>query len=173
MSITELPFGASVTAQAPKETPVSHRRRVENFINELGSLLGAAEQRGAELSNLRAQREVAEKVSPDQARELAQRAVQMGQVVDVFERAAAAKARRETVERARELFVDLRIRLEFAEKAYAGWRTAVVEFERDLAGKVEIDRGGREAAIGELKADYERWVELAYQALPGTGIQLL
>lgn len=169
-----MPPGVTVTAPTSMpQTPVSRRRRAETFMNELGSALGEADGLAAKLAEVRSQREIADRLQPEQARKLSENAVQIGRVLEIVERVACDKARRDTLERARELYIDLRVRMEFADKHFASWRSAAAQFERDVAaGRVE-EREARENELTEKRAEYEAWVDMAYHTVPGTGIQLL
>jgi hypothetical protein len=174
MSGIELPFGGASVTAAPPEVPTSRRRRVETFLTELGMILNQHEMALNKVAESRMAREIAQGASPDQAREMAQRAIQFGNFAQGLEKMACDKTRRDSFERARELYIDLRIRLELADKAYAEWRKAVAELERAATHELDVaERQSRERGIGRSKTEHEEWIDLAYQALPGSGIQLL
>ncbi len=170
----DIPLSPVVAAPtAMPEAPISRRRRAENFTNELGALLQQADGLAGKLAELRAQREITERMNPEQARAMAQEAIKFGKILEVIERTTADKARRDTLDRARELYIDLRIRLEFADKHFAEWRSAVSKFQRDAEKGTIENRADRETELTEKQTEYEAWVDMAYAAVPGTGIQLL
>jgi hypothetical protein len=175
MTTLQIPGGPPAGPTAPVDTIAARRRRAEAFTNELGALLQETDGLNAKLAQLRGQRELAERLNPEQAREVAENIVKLGQVGQLVEQVAAAKARRESLERARELYIDLRVRLEFADKAQAAWRSAVALFEHEAA-RDDFDaatRAERERELGRLREAYDAWVQQAHAAVPGAGIQLL
>jgi hypothetical protein len=147
---------------------MDQRDRIDNFVGEVSAMLQTVARVQEQVSQARAELQIARTVEPARASEvermLAQGLEVLGRIGDV----TCQRARRSDLHQVRELIRDLTIRMEAADEYHQQWRRAHARLE--LAVRQEEvapeDRAEYEAHLTKQRQKYEAQLELAAELVP-------